>query len=122
MLNDELYRMAAADASMLQGQVFSAAGITRDAGDRHVAARALGNALVVVVQEYLEQNSNEHDLELFFEVNGRQPDDIESWPVNILAGLKMRKLESGDLHGIYERAVQTAVKFVQSSSSLAWGR
>jgi hypothetical protein len=121
MLEDEPYKTAAVDASMLQNRVLAAAGITKDDGDGHVAARATANALIVVVMEYLERTSNEHDVELFFEVNGRQPDEIEFWPINILAGLKMRQIKPDDLRVIYDQVVQTAKNYVSSSSPLAWG-
>src|SRR5262249_8603624 len=114
--------LAAADAAMLQNRILAAAEITNVAGDGLVAPRALANALVKVVQEYLERNSNADDLELFFEVNGRQPDDVTSWPAAILAGLRLRRIPSVDWDSICGRAVETAVGYVRSSSSLAWGK
>jgi hypothetical protein len=122
MPDDDPYTLAAVDASILQQRIQSETGIANDAGDGHVAARALANALVIVVQEYLEENSNEHDLDLFLEVNGRQPDDVASWPASILAGLRFRRISPEHWQSICERAVETAIRFVQSSSSLAWGR
>jgi hypothetical protein len=121
MSTDDTYLLAAADASMLQDRILVAAEIP-DHTDGGVAARALGNALVAVVQEYLERVSNEHDVELFCEVNGAQPEDVASWPVNILAGLRLRRTPPDDRHSICQSAVETAVRYVRASSSLAWGR
>ena len=107
---DDLYRLAALDAKTLQDRILSAAGTAIDVSDGSVAALALANALLAVVQEFLERTSDEYDVELFFEVNGRQPDDVASWPVNILAGLRLRRTPADDWHAICERAVQVAVR------------
>lgn len=110
MSSDDLYRAAAMDAKTLQDRILSAAGNSIDVSDGRVAALALANALLAVVQEYLERTSDEHDVELFLEVNGRQPHDVGSWPVNILAGLRLRRTSADDQRSICERAVQLAVR------------
>jgi hypothetical protein len=81
----------------------------------------LGNGLIAVVQEYLEQNSTEDDLELFFEVHGRQPPDLDSWPQNILADLERHRIPLSERFVIQEQAVELAVKYVTTRSPLAWG-
>lgn len=116
MSSDDLYRMAAMDAKTLQDRILSAAGNSVDVSDGRVAALALANALLSVVQEYLERTSDEHDVELFLEVNGRQPDDAGSWPVNILAGLRLRRTPAEDRRSICERAVQLAVRRLRPPS------
>jgi hypothetical protein len=121
MTDDDLPARSAADASLLQSRILAAAEITDEAGGGRVAARALGNALVGVVQEYLERTSNEDDVELFFEVHGREPADLGAWPANILADLSRHEIPPDSQNGIRESAVQTAVRYVRSSSPLAWG-
>jgi hypothetical protein len=122
MTNDEYFRQATKDASILKGQVLVRAELSNDAGDGHVPARALANGLVFAVQRYLGQNSNEYDVDLFMEVNGHQPSDIESWSVNILAGLRLRAFPEEDRLAMYASAVDSAVNLIRSSSTLAWGR
>ncbi|WFE52891.1 hypothetical protein [Micromonospora sp. WMMD1155] len=102
--------MAAMDAKTLQDRILSAAGDSVDVSDGRVAALALADALLAAVQEHLERTSNEHDVELFLEVNGRQPADIGTWPVTILAGLRLRRTSADDRRSICERAVQLAVR------------
>ncbi|GAA4572577.1 hypothetical protein GCM10023176_35800 [Micromonospora coerulea] len=116
MSSDDLYRMAAMDAKMLQDRILTAAGSAIDVSDGHAPAQALADALLAVVQDYLGQTSNEYDVELFLEVNGRQPEDIASWPVNILAGLILRQTPMADRHAICESAVQIAARRLRSSS------
>ncbi|MDZ5444032.1 hypothetical protein U2F26_15005 [Micromonospora sp. 4G57] len=116
MSSDDLYRVAAMDAKMLQDRILSAAGSSIDVSDGRVAALALASALLAVVQEYLERTSDEHDVALFLEVNGRQPDDVASWPVNILAGLRLRRTPADDWHSMCQRAVQIAVRRLRPAS------
>jgi hypothetical protein len=122
MANNDHFRLATEDVSALKGQVLARAELSNDAADGHVAARALANALIFAVQQYLEQNSNEHDVDLFMEVNGAQPADVDSWPVNIIAGLRFRAFPEEDRLTICASAVDEAVNLVRSSSPLAWGR
>ncbi|WFE56937.1 hypothetical protein [Micromonospora sp. WMMD712] len=112
---DDLYRVAALDAKLLQDRILAAAGSAIDVSDGRVAAQALAEALLSVVQDYLARTSEEYDVELFFEVNGRRPDDITSWPVNILAGLRHRRTPAADRHAICESAVQIAARRLRSS-------
>ena len=116
MSSDDLYRMAAMDAKMLQDRILTAAGSAIDVSDGRPAALALAEALLGVVQDYLEQTSNEYDVELFLEVNGTQPSEVTSWPVNILAGLILRRTPAADRHSICERAVQIAARRLRASS------
>jgi hypothetical protein len=121
MTDPEVRARSVADASGLQVRILDAAKITETAGDGCIAPRALGNALVVVVQEYLENTSNEDDVELFFEVHGQEPEDLMAWPVNILADLRRHQIPPEDRRAICERAVETAARYIRSSSPLAWG-
>lgn len=108
MSSDDLYRTAAMDAKTLQDRILTAAGNGIDVTDGRPAARALAEGLLAVVQDYLERTSNEHDVELFLEVNGTEPSDVTSWPVTILAGLMLRRIPVADRHAMCERAVQIA--------------
>lgn len=121
MIYEEARTLAEADAQRLQGEIESGSDVVRESVGAQVAARALANALVIVVQGYLEQTSNEHELELFFEESHRQPADVLSWPITILAALLMRPTPSEDMDRICERAVTVATRHVRSKSSLAWG-
>lgn len=105
---DDAFRLAAVDATMLRDRISAA-------GDP-VESTALANALLAVVQEYLERTSNEYDLELFLEVNGRRPEDLASWPVTILAGLRLRRTPSDEYRAICERAVEIAVRRGRSAA------
>jgi hypothetical protein len=121
MIDNDLTRQSAADAKRLEVRILEAAGRPRGPENEQVAVRALGNALVVVVQEYLEGHSNSEDVELFFEVHGHQPDDLGSWPANILADLSRHRISPDDRRAIGERAVSTAAGYITSASPLAWG-
>lgn len=116
MSSDDLYRTAAMDAKTLQDRILTAAGSSIDVSDGNMVAQALADALLAVVQEYLERTSTEYDVELFLEVNGRRPDDVTSWPVNILAGLVHRRTPAADRHSLCESAVQIAARRLRSSS------
>ncbi|WP_110561801.1 hypothetical protein [Micromonospora arborensis] len=116
MSSDDLYRMAAMDAKMLQDRILTAAGRTIDVSDGHAVAQALADALLAVVQDYLTRTSNEYDVELFLEVNGSKPESITSWPVNILAGLSLRRIPTADRHAMCESAVQIAARRLRSTS------
>jgi hypothetical protein len=122
MPDSDYYKLGAEDAVLLERSVLAGAGLAADVGDGHVAARALANALVIIVQEYLEINSDEHDVELFFEVNGSPPPDIQTWPTNILAGLRFRRFPDEDRARLLERAVNVAVELIRSASPLAWAK
>ena len=121
MIYEEARTLATADAQRLQGRIESGADIAPETVGAQVAARALANALVIVVQGYLEQTSNEHEVELFFEESSRQPADVLSWPITILAALLMRPTPREDLDRICERAVEVATRHVRTKSPLAWG-
>ncbi|WP_327006608.1 hypothetical protein OHA72_04615 [Dactylosporangium sp. NBC_01737] len=121
MIDNELIAQSAADAARLESEILAAAGRAPKGADELIAVRALANALVVVVQEYLEQHSNAEDVELFFEVHGRQPDDIEAWPANILADLSRHRIPADDRSTINVRAVRTATGYIRDSSPLALG-
>ncbi|GAB3076835.1 hypothetical protein [Micromonospora schwarzwaldensis] len=116
MSSEDLYRTAAMDAKTLQDRILTAAGPGVDVSDGHAPAQALADALLAVVQDHLAQTSDEHDVELFLEVNGRPPEDVTAWPVNILAGLVLRRTPAADRHAICERAVQIAARRLRSSS------
>jgi hypothetical protein len=60
-------------------------------------------------------------LRAFFEVHGRQPDDVGSWPANIMADLHRHRIPAQDRRRIYDQAADTAVTLIRSSSPLAWG-
>ncbi|MFI2714561.1 hypothetical protein ACH495_31015 [Micromonospora sp. NPDC018662] len=114
--SDDLYRTAAMDAKMLQDRILTAAGRGIDVSDGRAPAQALAEALLAVVPDHLAQTSNEHDVELFLEVNGRPPADPATWPVTILAGLALRRIPAADRHAMCERAVQIAARRLRSSA------
>lgn len=116
MSSEDLYRTAAMDAKTLQDRILTAAGPGVDVSDGRAPAQALADALLAVVQDYLAQTSDEHDVELFLEVNGRPPEDLAAWPVTILAGLVLRRTPAADRHAIGERAVQIAARRLRSAS------
>ncbi|MBG6141579.1 hypothetical protein [Longispora fulva] len=58
-------------------------------------------------------------MELFFEVHGREPVDLTSWPANILADLTRHQIPADDQRAIHESAVETAARYVRSASPLA---
>ncbi|PTA45949.1 hypothetical protein [Micromonospora sp. RP3T] len=116
MSSEDLYRAAAMDAKTLQDRILTAAGPGVDVSDGRAPAQALADALLAVVQDHLAQTSNEHDVELFLEVNGRPPEDVAAWPVNILAGLVLRRTPAADRHAICERAVRIAARRLRSAA------
>lgn len=118
---DDFRALAVADAASLQEQILSKAEIADEEGNGLVVARSLANALIAVGQNFLARTSTEDDVELFFEVYNRQPEDIASWPVTILAGLRMKKLTPEDWQFICASAAETAVRYIRSHSTLAWG-
>lgn len=67
-----------------------AAGLPDDQVSLNRADGALGEVLVIAVQRYLTQVSNEWDVELFFETYGRPPRDGSSWSTAIIDGLNSR--------------------------------
>ncbi|WP_327041402.1 hypothetical protein OG400_30225 [Micromonospora ureilytica] len=116
MSANDLFRLAVVDATVLQDRIVTAAGVTVDAVDDRASARALANALIAAVQDHLEQTSNEYDVDLFLEANGRQPAEVASWPVTILAGLRMRRTSADDWRSICDRAVELAVRNIRAAS------
>jgi hypothetical protein len=108
---------SAEEAQRLEGRIGDLAAVH----DADVIARALANALVIAVQEYLERHSSQDDLELFFEVHGSPPSEIGPWPVKIIADLRRHRIPPADRAKICEQAVAAAVGFVQTRSPLAWG-
>ncbi|GAA4674783.1 hypothetical protein [Phytohabitans rumicis] len=120
MADDELRGQSTGDAQTLQTRILGAVNLENDAIHQRVVARALGNALVVVVQEYLEGNSSPEDVELFFEVHGHEPTDVDVWPAEILADLG-RQIPADARRDIRDRALEAALQYVRSSSPLAWG-
>ena len=121
MSYEDFRKQATTDALSLQENIRSQAEIASDTGDGLVLARALANALIAVGQNYLAANATEEDVELFFEVYGRQPDDVAAWPVTILAGLRMQRIGPDSWQMICENTTETAVRYIRSKSSLAWG-
>lgn len=89
--------------------------------DDETAMRALGNGLVVEFQLYLEAQSDEYDVELFFEVHGREPADLGEWIVNIAQDLHRHDLDAEQVSTVVDRACRRAVEFIDSGSSLAFG-
>ncbi len=110
------YRLAAVDALRLLDRIMAATDTGADEESRHGCALALGTALLAVVQEYLERTSNDHDVELFLEVNGRQPEEMVAWSVNILAGLRLRRIPTVEYRSICDSAVEVAARRLHSSS------
>ncbi|MER5456079.1 hypothetical protein ABT008_14970 [Micromonospora sp. NPDC002389] len=112
---DDRCRLASVDATMLQDRIAAAVEAAADS-DPEIFVLELSVALLAVVQDYLVQTSNDYDLELFLEVNGTPPTDVSTWPVNILAGLRLRRTPSDDYRSICESAVDAAVRRIRSSS------
>ena len=124
MTDQDLRLRSAGEASELQSEILAAAaeGVAKRADGEQIAARALANALVAVVQQYLRGHSSAEDVELFFEVHGRAPvDDPAAWPANILADLSRHQIPAQDMDTIRQSAVATAVRYIRSASPLAWG-
>jgi hypothetical protein len=109
---------AEAESSALRQRICTAAAIPPGSD---VTARALANALVAVVQEYLERTSGPEDIELFFEVHGHPPEVVARWPVNILADLDRHGIPERDREKIHDRAIKRAVEYIAARSPLAWG-
>lgn len=84
------------------------------------ATCALGNALVFEIQDYLARTSTPDDVELFYEVHGRQPAESASWPLAILEDLRRHGLDATTAAPIVERALPRAAKLVRERSTLAW--
>jgi hypothetical protein len=84
------------------------------------ATCALGNALVFQVQDYLARTSTPDDVELFFEVHGRPPAGVTSWPLAILLDLRRHGVDATGAAPLVERAVPRAAEFVRERSTLAW--
>ncbi|HEV3172478.1 MAG TPA: hypothetical protein VGZ32_19185 [Actinocrinis sp.] len=118
MAGDDPRQQAEAESSALRRQIGAAVAMP-DGSD--VTARALANALVAVVQEYLERTSGPEDVELFFEVHGRTPTQVTSWPAGILADLHRHGISAQDRSVIRDRAAVRAIEYIASRSPLAWG-
>jgi hypothetical protein len=94
------------DVETLVEVVVSGANATRQD-----ASYALGDGLVMEVQQYLDKVSTEDDVELFFEVYGRPPQkDEEAWVLAILADLRRHGLDSGGAAPIVQRAIDRAIE------------
>jgi hypothetical protein len=109
---------AETESSALRQRICAAAALPPGSD---VAARALANALVAVVQDYLERTSGPEDVELFFEVHGHPPEAVARWPVNILADLHRHGISERDREIIQDRAIKRAIEYIAARSPLAWG-
>jgi len=113
----DLRRKSEADSHALQAQVSRATAVP---GPSKITARALANALVAVVQEYLKGASGAEDVELFFEVHGRAPADVSAWPGAILADLRRHDIPAAVRQAICELAATRAIGYIAGHSPLAW--
>lgn len=107
------------EVAALVGTVMIRAGVEGPAAEV-AATRALGNALVFQVQDHLAQTSTDDDVELFFEVHGRPPAELTSWPLAILEDLYRHGVGATVVTPLAERAVTRAAELVQERSTLAW--
>ena len=115
--DDGLRGESEAESRALQARISEATALS---GPSVVAARALANALVAVVQDYLKDASGAEDVELFFEVHGRAPADVSAWPEAILADLHRHGIPAAVRQTIGELAAARAIGYVAGRSPLAW--
>jgi hypothetical protein len=93
-----------------------AAGLPDDQVSLNRADGALGEVLVIAVQRYLTQVSNEWDVELFFETYGRPPRDGSSWSTAIIDGLNSRTdFRDSDRKELVQEAIDGAVSLLNRS-------
>ena len=107
------------DVTALVRAVMTLADVAGSEAER-AATCALGHALVFQVQDYPTHTSTDDDVQLFFEVHGRQPAEITSWPLAILQDLRRHGLDATKAASLVERAVPRAAEFVRERSTLAW--
>ena len=117
MPDDGLRRESEAESRALQARISEATALR---GPSEVTARALANALVAVVQDYLKGASGAEDVELFFEVHGRAPADVSAWPGAILADLHRHSVPAAVQKAICDLAAARAIGYVVAHSPLAW--
>ena len=115
--DEDLLRQSEAESRALQAHVGQAAALP---GPSEVTARALANALVAVVQDYLKGTSGTEDVELFFEVHGRAPQDVHAWPGAILADLHRHDIPAPARRTICDQAAARAIGYIAARSPLAW--
>ena len=93
-----------------------AAGLPDDQVSLDRADSALGEVLVIAVQRYLTQVSNEWDVELFFETYGRPPRDGSRWSTAIIDGLKFRSdFPDSDKQELVQESIDAAVRLLNGS-------
>lgn len=86
-------------------ELLQAAHLPVDEEHRAKGEELLGRSLVWFGQEYLAQNSDEWDVELFFETYGTPRSGVRGWPQAILEGLRSRNdIPACDRDEIFERA------------------